>query len=75
MPEDHKTIVHKIVFGVPRLRSSTKAAIAGGASLAAMHTPALSALPQINDWESLIVLVITWFVSRLTKSPMQPGRL
>jgi hypothetical protein len=59
----------------PKLRSSTKALAAGAGALALTASPLAERFHSINDWDSLIVLVITWLVSRLTKTPSEPGRL
>lgn len=58
----------------PRLRSSTKALAAGAGTLGLLHAPIVERLHNINDWDSLVVLVITWLVSRLTKTPSEPGK-
>ena len=60
----------------PKLRSSTKAAAVGLAAFGAMHAPLISQnFNRINDWDSLIILIVTWLVQRLTKSPSNPGKL
>lgn len=46
-------------------RTSTKAGLGGLAAL--LSTGVLSdRFHQIDDWDSLIVLVVTWFITRLS---------
>lgn len=52
---------------VKRMRASTKAGISGLVAL--MATSGLAdKFNAIDDWESLIVLVVTWLAARLSKT-------
>lgn len=52
------------------MRASTKAGISGLIALAATSGLA-ERFHQIDDWESLIVLIVTWLAARLAKN--KPG--
>lgn len=49
-----------------KMRASTKAGLSGLVALAATSGLA-ERFHQIDDWESLIVLIVTWLAARLSK--------
>jgi hypothetical protein len=58
---------------VKKMRTSTKAGISGLVALVATSGLA-EKFHAIDDWESLIVLIVTWLAARLskTKAETQP---
>lgn len=52
---------------VKKMRASTKAGLSGLVALAATSGLA-ERFHSIDDWESLIVLVVTWLAARLAKN-------
>lgn len=52
---------------VKKMRASTKAGLTGLVALAATSGLA-ERFQSIDDWESLIVLIVTWLAARLSKN-------
>lgn len=56
-----------------KMRASTKAGLSGLVALVATSGLA-ERFHQIDDWESLIVLIVTWLAARIAKQkPEQPA--
>lgn len=56
---------------VKQMRASTKAGLSGLVALLAT-TGLAERFHQIDDWESLIVLIVTWLAARLSKNQPTP---